>query len=178
MIRSNHCFSRYGMPKFHIGVEISTRSASANRIAMPSSTAKASRWALLNSRPLWRAYLASSASPSNSGRVSRQMSITSMSQLGRASRKRVKKASAPAEDSEAGRGEQRSWNSFGTRSPHRFDHRVRVGDDGDVLHREIDRGVVPLGVHGGAAIFGHDHEIALVCSGAGGVFDRHIGPGA
>src|ERR1700737_740271 len=140
------------MPKFHIGVEITTRSASANRIAMRSSTAKASRWALLNSRPLSRAYLASSASPPNSGSVSRQISTTSMSQLGRDSRNRVTNTSAPAEDSEAARGEQRRWNSFGTLSPHRLDHRVCVGDDGDVLHREIDRGVVPLGVHGRAAI--------------------------
>jgi hypothetical protein len=95
------------MPKFHIGVEISTRSASANRIAMRSSSANALRWAALNSWPPWRAYLASSASPSNSGKVSRQMSITSMSQLGRASRNRFTNASAPAEDSEAARGEQR-----------------------------------------------------------------------
>src|SRR5260221_4001560 len=176
------------MPKFHIGVEINTRSASANRIAMRSSSAKALRWALLNSRTLWRAYLASSASPSNSGRVSRQMSITSTSQLGRASRNRVTNASAPAEDSEAARGEQRRWNSLGTpsslsshwlaRSPERLDHVLHIGDDRDVLHRKIDRGIVPLGIHGRTAILGHDHEIALVGAGARGVFDRHVGPGA
>src|ERR1700726_2995959 len=176
------------MPKFHMGVEINTLSASANRIAMRSSFAKASRSALLNSRPLWRAYFASSASPSNSGRVSRQMSITSMSQPGRICWNRATNTSAPAEDSEAARGEQRRWKSFGTvydlflrrsrRSPDRLDHRVGVGDDGDVLHREIDRGIVPLGVHGRTAILGHDHEIALVGAGARSVFDRHVGPGA
>src|SRR6202043_3755094 len=165
------------MPKFHMGVEINTLSASANRIAIRSSSANASRSALLNSRPFWRAYFASSASPSNSGSVSRQMSITSMSQLGRICWNRVTNTSAPAEDSEVARGEQRRWKSFGTasglssrrpgRSTDRLDHRVRVGDDGDVLHREIDRGIVPFGVHGGAAIFGHDHEIALVCAGTG-----------
>src|SRR6267142_3063533 len=175
------------MPKFHIGVEISTRSASANRIAMRSRTAKASRWAPLNSCPLWRAYLASSASPSNSGRVSRQMSITSMSQLGRACWNRVTNAAAPAEDSEAARGEPRRWNSFGTpaslssrlaRSPDRLVNGVRVGDDSNVLKREIDRGIVPLGVHRRTAILGHNHEIALVGAGARGVLDRHVGPGA
>src|ERR1700720_3885890 len=160
------------MPKFHMGVEINTLSASANRIAMRSSFAKASRSALLNSRPLWRAYFASSASPSNSGRVSRQMSITSMSQPGRNCWKRVTNTSAPAEDSEAARGEQRRWKSFGTafglssrrsrRSTDRPDHRVRISDDSDVLHREIDRGIVPLRVHGRTAILGNNHEIALV----------------
>src|SRR5471032_470056 len=176
------------MPKFHIGVEISTRSASANRIAIRSSTAKASRWASLNSRPIWRAYLASSASPPNSGSVSRHRSITSISQVGRACRKRATNASAPAEDSEAARGEQRRWKSLGTpatfplsvaaRLPDRLDHGVRVGDDSDVLKREIDRSVVPLGVHRRAAVLGNDHEIALVGAGARGVFDRHVGPGA
>src|SRR5260370_9153120 len=175
------------MPKFHIGVEIKTRSASANRIAMRSSSAKASRWASLNARPLRRAYLASSASPSNSGNLSHQMSITSMSQLGRASRNRATNASAPAEDSEAARGEQRRWNSLGTpslssrhpaRSPDRPDHRIRVGDDSDVLHLVVDRGIVPLGVHGRTAILGHNDKIALVGAGARGVLDRHVGPGA
>src|SRR5258708_7974954 len=175
------------MPKFHIGVEIKTRSASANRIAMRSSSAKASRWPSLNARPLRRAYLASSASPSNSGNLSRQMSITSMSQLGRASRNRATNASAPAEDSEAARGEQRRWNSLGTpslssrhpaRSPDRPDHRIRVGDDSDVLHRVVDRGIVPLGVHGRTAILGHNDKIALVGAGARGVLDRHVGAGA
>src|ERR1700694_2589538 len=157
------------MPKFHIGVEISTRSASAKRIAMRSSPAKALRWASLNSRPLCRAYLASSASPSNSGRVSRQMSITSMSQPGRICWNWATNTSAPAEDSEAARGEQRRWESCGTayerfsrrsrRSPDRLDHRVGVGDDGDVLHPEIDRGIVPLGVHGRTATLGDDPEI-------------------
>ena len=37
-----------------------------------------------------------------------------MSQVGRACRNRATNASAPAEDSEAARGEQRKWNSFGT----------------------------------------------------------------
>src|ERR1700753_946855 len=175
------------MPKFHMGVEISTRSASAKRIAILSSTAKASRSAPLNSRPLWRAYFASSASPSNSGSVSRQMSITSMSQLGRICWNRVTNTSEPAEDSEAARGEQRRWKSFGTafglssnrsrRSTDRPDHRIRVGDDGHVLHCKIDRGIVPFRVHGRTAILGHDHEIALVGTGTRGVFDRHVGPG-
>src|ERR1700733_14522898 len=176
------------MPKFHIGVEISTRSASENRIAIRSSTAKASRWAALNSRPLWRAYLASGVSLPNPGGVSPHGSITSMSQVARACRNRATNASAPAEDSEAARGEQRRWNSLGTpatfppsvpaRLPDRLDHGVRIGDDSDVLKREIDRGVVPLGVHRRAAILGHDHEITLVGAGARGVFDRHVGPGA
>src|SRR3984957_16900128 len=176
------------MPKFHIGVEISTRSASANRIAIRSSTANASRWASLNSRPFWRAYLASSASPPNSGRVSRHRSITSMSQVGRACRNRATNASAPAEDSEAARGEQRRWNSLGTPAPFpvsvaaglpdRLDHGVRIGDDRNVLKREIDRGVVPLGVHRRAAILGKDHEIAPVGAGARGLYAQHVGPGA
>src|ERR1700761_7084032 len=145
-----------------MGVEISILSASAKRIAIRSRTAKASRSAPLNSRPLWRAYLASSASPLNSGSVPCQMSIVSMSQLGRACWNRLKNTSAPAEDSEAARGEQRRWKSFGTasglssrrsrRSTDRPDHRVRIGDDGDVLHREIDRGIVPLRVHGRTAV--------------------------
>ena len=37
-----------------------------------------------------------------------------MSQFGRACRNRVTNASAPAEDSEAARGEQRRWKSLGT----------------------------------------------------------------
>ena len=37
---------------------------------------------------------------------------------------------------------------------------------------------MPVGIHGRAAILGHDHEIALVGAGARGVLDRHIGPGA
>src|SRR5580693_3988495 len=115
------------------------------------------------------------------------MSMTSMSQFGRASRNRATNAWAPAEDSEAARGEQRKWNSLGApclssyrlaRSADRPDHRVGVGDDGAVLHRTSYRGVVPFGVHGRAAILRQTHEIALVGAGARGVFDRHVGPGA
>ncbi len=60
--------------------------------------------------------LRSSAGPSNSGRRSRQMSITSMSQFGRASWKRLTNASAPAEDAASFRGEHLRWKSFATGS--------------------------------------------------------------
>src|SRR5206468_4700114 len=55
--------------------------------------------------------------------------------------------------------------------------RIGVGHDGDVLHGKVDGGVMPVGVHGRAAVFRHDHEVALVGAGAGGVLDRHVGPG-
>jgi len=60
--------------------------------------------------------LRSSAGPSNSGRRSRQMSIASMSQFGRASWKRLTNASAPAEDAASFRGEHLRWKSFATGS--------------------------------------------------------------
>src|SRR5580658_10195327 len=93
---------------------MSTRSARAKRSAMRSTTAKASRSAPLNDRLPRRAYLASSAAPSNSGMVSRHKSIRSISQDGRASRNRARNASAPAADAEPARGEQRKWKSLGT----------------------------------------------------------------
>ena len=63
-------------------------------------------------------------------------------------------------------------------STKRLDHRVGVGHDGDVLQREVDRRVVPIGVHCRAAVFRHDYEEAFVCSGTRRVLDRHVGPGA
>src|SRR5271155_3441311 len=185
-IRSKYCFSLYGMPKFHIGVEISTRSPSASLITIRSMTANASRCGSLKGRPAVRAYLASSAAPSNSGRLSRQRSSVSKSQPVWVSRKRARNASVPALDAESRRGEAKMWNSFDKRpgllvagrSAERRDDRVSVRDDRNVLQREVDRGVVPVGVHRRTAILRHYHEITLVGAGSGGVFDRHVGPGA
>src|SRR4029078_930905 len=59
-----------------------------------------------------------------------------------------------------------------------FENRIRVGDDSDVLHGKVDGGVVPVRVHGRAAILRHDHEVTLVGAGARCVLDRHVGPGA
>src|SRR5580693_5848991 len=97
-----------------MGKEMSTRSASKNRTARRSTTAKASRSESLNDRPPRRAYLASSAAPSNSGNVSRHRSWRSTSHEGRAWRNFARNASAAAEEAEFARGEHRKWRSFGT----------------------------------------------------------------
>src|SRR5262249_20406325 len=55
---------------------------------------------------------------------------------------------------------------------------VYVGHDRDVLQGIVDGGLVPVGVHGRAAVLGDDHDVALVRAGARGVLDRHVGPGA
>ena len=52
--------------------------------------------------------------PSTIGQSFPSLSSSSASQSGRACRNRARNASAPAEDSEEARGEQRRWNSFGT----------------------------------------------------------------
>ncbi|MEY9190050.1 hypothetical protein ABH991_003476 [Bradyrhizobium ottawaense] len=105
------------MLKFHIGVEISTRSANENRSAIRSASAKLSRCVSLKACPFIRAYLASAMGPENSGIRSRQRSTTSRSQSGRAWRKPSRKTRAPALDSESGRGEQERCKIFATAHP-------------------------------------------------------------
>src|SRR5215831_10157076 len=160
---------------------MSTRSARANRTAMRSATANASRCESVKTRLPMRAYFASRMCPSKPGKCSFQRFITSMSQSDRAFRNSSRKTRAPALDSESARGEQVRWNSFGMApwpSTERLDHCIGIGDHRDVLEREVDRRVVPIRVHCRAAILRHDHEKALVGPGACGVFNRHIGPGA
>src|ERR1700744_3152733 len=101
-----------------------------------------------------------------------------MSHEGRTSRNFDRNASAAADEAEPARGEQRRWRSFGTvsiqsspwaeRSSKRPDDGLGIGDDRDILHREIDRGAMPRGVHRRAAILGHDHEVTLIGAGARG----------
>src|SRR5262245_25464156 len=56
------------------------------------------------------------------------------------------------------------------------DHGFGPGDGRNVPQCVIDRGVVPVSIHGATAVLRNDHDVALVGTGASRVLDRHVGP--